>query len=224
MTPARRVPGKIVSVVLAAGKGTRMNSARPKVLFEVLGRPIVQRVVDAAREAGCSDIVVVVGYEADRVKKSLEGVSFALQPGMQGTGQALQAAAESLDSKATRTELSKQLQLQRKDGSLLWWAQCWGCRKWLHLGPCAGINKTEHAETAGEAGEGGAAAERGARPCPAEAAGKAEDARRAVEDVDACIELLLEGESDLVCTVRNAQRKDMCHLSPGSSQISSTWL
>lgn len=86
-----------VAIVLAAGKGTRMNSARPKVLFEVLGRPIVQRVVDAAREAGCEDVVVVVGYEAELVEAALEGVHFARQPGMQGTGQAVQAAAGAVD-------------------------------------------------------------------------------------------------------------------------------
>ncbi|MEE2828620.1 MAG: NTP transferase domain-containing protein [Myxococcota bacterium] len=91
-----------VAVVLAAGKGTRMKSARPKVLFEVLGRPIVQRVVDAAREAGCTDVVVVVGYEAEQVKAALDGVHFVRQPGMQGTGQAVQAAAGALDFRGRR--------------------------------------------------------------------------------------------------------------------------
>ena len=86
-----------VAIVLAAGKGTRMKSVRPKVLFEVLGRPIVQRVVDAARGAGCTDVVVVVGYEAERVQASLEGVHFALQPGVQGTGQAVQRASQAVD-------------------------------------------------------------------------------------------------------------------------------
>jgi len=75
-----------------------MNSKRPKVLFEVLGRPIVQRVVDAARAAGCSEVVVVVGYEAEQVKGVLGGVRFALQPGVQGTGQAVQAASSQLDA------------------------------------------------------------------------------------------------------------------------------
>ena len=48
-----------VAIVLAAGKGTRMKSLRPKVLFEVLGRSLVGRVVDAAQAAGCGDVVVV---------------------------------------------------------------------------------------------------------------------------------------------------------------------
>lgn len=81
-----------VAVVLAAGKGTRMKSDRPKVLFEVLGRSLVRRVVDAAMEAGCEEVVVVVGHQADRVRASLAdvpGVAFATQRGMQGTGQAV---------------------------------------------------------------------------------------------------------------------------------------
>ena len=79
-------------MILAAGKGTRMKSDRPKVLFEVLGRSLVRRVVDAAREAGCTDVVVVVGHQAERVQESLadvDGVVFATQRGMQGTGQAV---------------------------------------------------------------------------------------------------------------------------------------
>jgi bifunctional UDP-N-acetylglucosamine pyrophosphorylase/glucosamine-1-phosphate N-acetyltransferase len=43
-----------VAVVLAAGKGTRMRSARPKVLHEVAGRPMLAWVLDAARAAGCA--------------------------------------------------------------------------------------------------------------------------------------------------------------------------
>lgn len=88
-------PQSPVAVVLAAGKGTRMRSAQPKVLFPVLGRPIVQRVVDAARQAGCNDVVAVVGYGEDRVRAALSGVAFARQEGLQGTGQAVAAARES---------------------------------------------------------------------------------------------------------------------------------
>ncbi len=83
---------KPVALILAAGKGTRMKSDRPKVLFEVLGRPIVRRVVDAALEAGCSDVVVVVGHQGERVREALAdlpGLAFAEQRGMQGTGQAV---------------------------------------------------------------------------------------------------------------------------------------
>ena len=86
-----------VALVLAAGKGTRMKSDRPKVLFPLLGRPIVRRVVDAALEAGCSDVVVVVGHQGELVREALAdvpGLAFAEQRGMLGTGQAVAHARE----------------------------------------------------------------------------------------------------------------------------------
>lgn len=93
-------PGRPVAIVLAAGKGTRMISVRPKVLFPILGRPLVRRVVDAAIEAGCSDVVVVVGHGAEQVEDALgalPGLRFARQEGMQGTGEAVAAARGALD-------------------------------------------------------------------------------------------------------------------------------
>ena len=80
------------AIILAAGQGTRMKSARPKVLHEVLGRPMVQWVVDAARLAGAKPIVVVVGYGAQAVRDSFAGqddVIFAVQEQQLGTGDAL---------------------------------------------------------------------------------------------------------------------------------------
>ena len=88
-----------VAVVLAAGKGTRMKSALPKVLFPLLGTPIVLRVVEAARRAGCSDVVAVIGHEAERVEAVLAGtgVRFAVQHTRRGTGDAVAAAEPALD-------------------------------------------------------------------------------------------------------------------------------
>jgi bifunctional UDP-N-acetylglucosamine pyrophosphorylase/glucosamine-1-phosphate N-acetyltransferase len=86
-----------VAVVLAAGKGTRMKSAGSKVLFPVLGVPIVQRVVEAARAAGCVDVVVVVGHGAESVQAALPGERFAIQDGLPGTGGAVAAARGALD-------------------------------------------------------------------------------------------------------------------------------
>ena len=51
-------PVKLTAVVLAAGHGTRMKSAVPKVLHPLCGRPMVQYVVDAALDAGAEDVVV----------------------------------------------------------------------------------------------------------------------------------------------------------------------
>ena len=69
-----------MAVVLAAGKGTRMKSELPKVLFPVLGRAMIHWVLDALNAAGIQRTIVVVGYRADDVRRELsgrKGVSFA---------------------------------------------------------------------------------------------------------------------------------------------------
>jgi bifunctional UDP-N-acetylglucosamine pyrophosphorylase/glucosamine-1-phosphate N-acetyltransferase len=88
-----------VAVVLAAGKGTRMKSALPKVLFPLLGTPIVQRVVEAAQAAGCGEVVAVIGHGAERVEETLAHaeVRFAVQHTRRGTGDAVAAARPALD-------------------------------------------------------------------------------------------------------------------------------
>ncbi|MFO0921101.1 MAG: NTP transferase domain-containing protein [Pirellulales bacterium] len=66
---------EIRAVVLAGGKGTRMKSDLPKVLFPVLGRPMVHWVLDALQEAGIDRKIVVVGYRAELVEQELRGRS-----------------------------------------------------------------------------------------------------------------------------------------------------
>ena len=80
------------AIVLAAGKGTRMNSELPKVLFPVLGRPMIHWVIDALESAGINRMIVVVGYRNDLVRSVLasRGVEFALQSEQLGTGHAVQ--------------------------------------------------------------------------------------------------------------------------------------
>ena len=80
-------------VILAAGKGTRLKSRRPKVLHEVGGKTLLRHVVDAARQiVPPEDIYVVVGHEAGLVKDSLNslGVQFVEQKEQRGTGHAMQ--------------------------------------------------------------------------------------------------------------------------------------
>ena len=79
------------AVILAAGKGTRMDSDLPKVMHLVAGRPILDWVVDAAEDAGVKRIVLVVGYGQELVREAMadrEGVSFAEQTAQLGTGHA----------------------------------------------------------------------------------------------------------------------------------------
>jgi bifunctional UDP-N-acetylglucosamine pyrophosphorylase/glucosamine-1-phosphate N-acetyltransferase len=88
-----------VAIVLAAGKGTRMKSALPKVLHEICGRPMVEYVLDAACQAGVKRLVVVVGHAAETVRETLgnyPGVEFALQAEQKGTGHAVMMCRENL--------------------------------------------------------------------------------------------------------------------------------
>ncbi len=88
----------VACVILAAGKGTRMKSDRPKVLFEVAGRPMVRHVLDAAREIRPRRIVVVVGHGASEVRRALAApdARFAIQREQRGTGHALRCALPAL--------------------------------------------------------------------------------------------------------------------------------
>ena len=61
------------AIILAAGAGTRMKSKKPKVVHEVLGRPLVRWVVEAAKEAGTDRVVTVVGHMRDQVIPLVEG-------------------------------------------------------------------------------------------------------------------------------------------------------
>ena len=82
-------------VVLAAGQGTRMKSARPKVLHGLAGRPLVEHVLDAAAITTPETTTLIVGHGAEAVKEALAGrpgIRFALQEPQLGTAHALQQA------------------------------------------------------------------------------------------------------------------------------------
>jgi bifunctional UDP-N-acetylglucosamine pyrophosphorylase/glucosamine-1-phosphate N-acetyltransferase len=76
-----------------------MKSELPKVLHPILGRPMIDYVLDAARAAGCEKIVVIVGHKAEEVKAALShhpDVEFALQADQKGTGHAVMMSADNL--------------------------------------------------------------------------------------------------------------------------------
>ena len=85
-------------VILAAGQGTRMKSAVPKVLHPVAGRPMVAWAVKAAQEVGARQVVVVTGHGADQVEAALNGsgVMFARQEKQLGTGHAFLCGLDAL--------------------------------------------------------------------------------------------------------------------------------
>ncbi|ADD69586.1 UDP-N-acetylglucosamine pyrophosphorylase [Denitrovibrio acetiphilus DSM 12809] len=89
---------KIMALILAAGKGTRMKSDLPKVLFEAAGKPMIDYVVDAAKGVSASEINVVIGNGAELVRDHLGGeVNFSLQETQRGTGDAVMAAAAEVE-------------------------------------------------------------------------------------------------------------------------------
>jgi bifunctional UDP-N-acetylglucosamine pyrophosphorylase/glucosamine-1-phosphate N-acetyltransferase len=95
------------AVILAAGKGTRMKSARPKVLHHVAGRPMIEYVLDAAAALAPATTTLVIGHGADTIKSSLgrhSGLTFVVQEPQLGTAHALLSAEPVLRS-ATGTLL-----------------------------------------------------------------------------------------------------------------------
>ena len=86
-------------VILAAGKGTRMKSARPKVLHRVAGRPLIERVLDCAEAIQPRTITVVLGHQADALRAALserQGLTFVVQEPQLGTAHALMTAEPAL--------------------------------------------------------------------------------------------------------------------------------
>jgi bifunctional UDP-N-acetylglucosamine pyrophosphorylase/glucosamine-1-phosphate N-acetyltransferase len=82
-------------VILAAGQGTRMKSAVPKVLHPIAGRPMIERVLETAKAIEPASIALIIGHGADVVRERLSkvhGLQFAVQAPQLGTAHALQQA------------------------------------------------------------------------------------------------------------------------------------
>ncbi|MDP9134947.1 MAG: NTP transferase domain-containing protein, partial [Actinomycetota bacterium] len=87
---------QLTVLVMAAGKGTRMRSALPKVLHPICGRPMAEWVIDAARTAGAAEVVCVT-RPGDGVAEGLpDGVKVAEQTEGEGTGAAVLAARDAV--------------------------------------------------------------------------------------------------------------------------------
>lgn len=91
----------LTSIILAAGKGTRMNSALSKVMHPICGKPLVSYAVQNAFDVGAQKTVVVVGHSAQAVQRYLgDRVEFAYQAEQLGTGHAVQAAKPNLKNES----------------------------------------------------------------------------------------------------------------------------
>src|SRR3954465_12236512 len=81
-------------VILAAGMGKRMQSALPKVLHPLAGKPLLSHVIDTARALSPSTLCVVYGHGGEAVPESMKspGIAFAKQEPQLGTGHAVMQA------------------------------------------------------------------------------------------------------------------------------------
>ncbi len=88
---------KFKAVILAAGKGTRMESDLPKVLHRVNGETMVHYTIKAAKDAGATEVIVIVGYQGQLVKHEVvDVVQFAEQHEQLGTGHAVMCARDKI--------------------------------------------------------------------------------------------------------------------------------
>ncbi len=88
-------------IILAAGKGTRMESDLPKVLHKIHGKSMITHVIERAKQLGTRHIHVVVGHKAQLVKDELQEISdltFAEQTELLGTGDAVKSAIPGLSA------------------------------------------------------------------------------------------------------------------------------
>ncbi len=85
------------AIILAAGAGTRMKSKKPKVAHEMLGKPLVNWVIDEARAAGIDELVAVVGHGREQVEPLVEGKArIAVQREQRGTADAVATCRDAL--------------------------------------------------------------------------------------------------------------------------------
>ncbi|BAU50423.1 glucosamine-1-phosphate N-acetyltransferase [Sulfurifustis variabilis] len=111
------MPHPLEIVVLAAGKGTRMRSDRPKVLHDLAGRPLLHYVLETARALAPRAIHVVYGHGGERVREACPGedVRWVLQAEQNGTGHALRQALPAIPDAATVLVLYGDVPLIRRE-------------------------------------------------------------------------------------------------------------
>jgi bifunctional UDP-N-acetylglucosamine pyrophosphorylase/glucosamine-1-phosphate N-acetyltransferase len=115
---------KLAVVIMAAGKGTRLKSRRPKVLHEIGGKPLLAHVIAAAgKVVAPAGIYVVVGHQAERVKAAVAatGVQFVEQAEQLGTGHAIQCARQAVAGYENILVLSGDVPLIRPETIVRLW-------------------------------------------------------------------------------------------------------
>jgi UDP-N-acetylglucosamine pyrophosphorylase len=90
----------LATVILAAGKGTRMKSDLPKVLHKINKKPLVHYVIEQANSVNSNPTVLIIGHEAELIKHETSNfnINYALQEQQLGTGHAVQQAEKALEN------------------------------------------------------------------------------------------------------------------------------
>ena len=85
---------KLSVIIMAAGKGTRMKSEIPKVLHKLSGDTLLNHVIKSAEELSPDKIIIIIGYQAELVKKTIssDDILYSLQENQYGTGHAVMQA------------------------------------------------------------------------------------------------------------------------------------
>ncbi len=90
----------VITVIMAAGKGTRMKSEKSKLVHKIYDKELVRRVAEVATEIGSDDVIAVVGYLREQVENVLgDTVQYAYQEELLGTGHAVMQATKYLEGK-----------------------------------------------------------------------------------------------------------------------------
>jgi bifunctional UDP-N-acetylglucosamine pyrophosphorylase / glucosamine-1-phosphate N-acetyltransferase len=90
------------AIILAAGKGTRLNEGKPseipKVMHRICGKPMLEYTLQTLENVNINDVVIVVGYKAEVIQEHFgDRFKYALQSEQKGTGHAVQCAEKSVD-------------------------------------------------------------------------------------------------------------------------------
>ena len=143
---------------MAAGKGTRMKSARPKVLHCLAGKSLLQHVLHAVAPLGAAKTLIVTGHEAARVESAVAGpgISFVRQSPQLGTGHAVQQAVPALGDDGTTLILNGDVPLIQTATAAALVAACGGQRLALltiDLADPSGYGRIVRGETRSDGGK-----------------------------------------------------------------------
>src|SRR5437764_14259573 len=97
---------RFAAIILAAGEGTRFNSALPKVLHEIAGRPMIRHVIEALRPLDPAETVVVLGPGMEVVAHAVAPAKTAIQSPPRGTGDAVRSAKSALASRLKKGDIA----------------------------------------------------------------------------------------------------------------------